>query len=157
MDNHDIDYRLVKKLMKLLEDSNLHEMKVKIANGTSVHLTKSPRQQAIITPQSQPLFSDVSPPAAAPPLEQETKTEEKIPGTPVASPMVGTFYEAPSPDSDAFVREGDLVKAGDILCVIEAMKMMNHIKAPKDGKVGKILARNAQPVEYGQHLMMIID
>lgn len=157
MDKYDADYRLIKKLMRLLEDSNLHEVNVKVGEGTSVHLTKHSKQQSVVAPHHQPLFSDVPAAIAPMPAPQDEKVEEFIPGTPVISPMVGTFYGSASPESDAFIREGDQVKVGDILCIIEAMKMMNHIKTTKAGTVGKILARDAQPVEYGQHLMMILD
>ena len=154
MGNHDTEYRLVKKLVKLLEDSSLHELKVKL-HDTSVHLVKNPRQAGMIAQHTQPLFADLPKPA---PLEVvQDNDEKKIAGDPIISPMVGTFYRSPSPDLDAFVKEGDLVKEGDVLCIVEAMKMMNHIKASQSGRVGTILVQDGQPVEYGQHLIMIVD
>ena len=85
-------------------------------------------------------------------------TEEALPLVPqvdeklfdVKSPMVGTFYRAPAPDADPYVKEGDYVKKGQILCIIEAMKLMNEIEAEKDGKIVKIIPQNSQPVEYNQ-------
>ena len=74
---------------------------------------------------------------------------------PLEAPMVGTFYRAPAPDADPFVREGDLVDEGQVLCIIEAMKLMNEIEAKVAGRVGKILVDNGQPVEYGQPLFLI--
>jgi acetyl-CoA carboxylase biotin carboxyl carrier protein len=74
---------------------------------------------------------------------------------PLEAPMVGTFYRAPAPDADPFVREGDLVDEGQVLCIIEAMKLMNEIEAKMAGRVAKILVDNGQPVEYGQSLFLI--
>jgi acetyl-CoA carboxylase biotin carboxyl carrier protein len=73
----------------------------------------------------------------------------------IEAPMVGTFYRAPSPDADPFVREGDLVKRGQVLCIIEAMKLMNEIESKASGRVVRVLPENGQPVEYGQPLFLI--
>jgi acetyl-CoA carboxylase biotin carboxyl carrier protein len=75
--------------------------------------------------------------------------------TTVASPIVGTFYRSPSPDADAYVDEGDFVKKGQVLCIVEAMKLMNEIESEVDGRIHKILAESAKPVEYGQPLFLI--
>lgn len=91
----------------------------------------------------------VPPPAAAPPAEVEEELHQ------VKSPIVGTFYEAPSPGSLPFVKPGDQVAAGQVLCIIEAMKLMNEIESDASGEVVKVLAKNGQPVEYGQALFAI--
>lgn len=84
-----------------------------------------------------------------------TETPKAAAGTPVKAPIVGTFYAASSPDAPAFVKVGDTVKAGQVLCIIEAMKLMNEIEAETGGVVREILVKNAEPVEYGQTLFMI--
>ena len=98
-----------------------------------------------------------SAPAPATPVtpEVDQKVEEQAKGVAITSPMVGTFYRSPSPDSDAFVKVGDHVKKGDTLCIIEAMKIMNEVEAEMSGVILDIKADNAQPVEYGQTLFII--
>ncbi|MBW6456125.1 MAG: acetyl-CoA carboxylase biotin carboxyl carrier protein [Trueperaceae bacterium] len=95
------------------------------------------------------------PVAAATPAAGEAAASAEPKGTDVVAPIVGTFYAAPSPDAQAFVRAGDRVKVGQVLCVIEAMKLMNEIEAEVAGTVVEILVRNEDPVEYGQVLMRI--
>ena len=92
---------------------------------------------------------------AAPPVSQEVAQEAPKSGTPITSPMVGTFYMAPSPDAQPFVSVGKNVKLGDVVCIIEAMKMMNEIKAEVAGRVVEICVEDGQPVEYGQVLMYV--
>ena len=97
--------------------------------------------------------------AGAATLTREEASGRGEPGpaglVPLEAPMVGTFYRAPAPDADPFVREGDLVDEGQVLCIIEAMKLMNEIEAKVAGRVAKILVDNGQPVEYGQSLFLI--
>ena len=86
---------------------------------------------------------------------QEEKAEPKKSGTPIESPMVGVFYAAPSPDSEPYVTVGTSVRKGDVLCLIEAMKLMNEVTAEKSGIITEVCAENGQVVEYGQPLFMI--
>ena len=81
--------------------------------------------------------------------------QEEVEGNQITSPIVGTFYRKPSPDKDPFIKVGDLVQEGDVLCIIEAMKMMNEIKSDFSGKVLSINVEDGQPVEYGQHIITI--
>ena len=157
-----MDIRKVKKLMEMLEESSLSELEV-IEGEESIRLSKSsnlttenittqiPNQIPIqVNPQNQ------SPPAQIP--EQSNiidKENLEISGYEIKSPMVGTFYEAPSPGSKPFVSVGDVVKKGDVLCIIEAMKMLNQIESDKGGEIKAILVENAQPVEFNQVLFVI--
>ena len=86
---------------------------------------------------------------------QENKPVSVKKGTPITSPMVGTFYKSPSPDADAFVTTGATVKAGDVVCIVEAMKMMNEIKSEVSGTITEICVEDGQPVEFGQVLMYV--
>jgi acetyl-CoA carboxylase biotin carboxyl carrier protein len=88
-------------------------------------------------------------------VSQEVIPQEEVKGNKVTSPIVGTFYRKPSPDKDPFIKVGDVVEEGDILCIIEAMKMMNEIKSDFSGKVVSIDVEDGQPVEYGQHIITI--
>ncbi len=149
-----MDLRKLKSLIELFESSDIGELE--IAEGEErVRITRAPQAGAQATtvqaaPQAQVVVAGSpakppEPPAA--PVEAE--------GHVVKSPMVGTFYRAGAPGSKAFVEVGDSVKAGDPLCIIEAMKLMNEIEADKAGVVKAILAENGQPVEYGQPLVVI--
>lgn len=157
-----MDIRKVKKLMEMLEESSLSELEV-IEGEESIRLSKSsnlttenittqiPNQISYqVNPQNQ------NPPAQIP--EQSNiidKENLEISGYEIKSPMVGTFYEAPSPGSKPFVSVGDVVKKGDVLCIIEAMKMLNQIESDKGGEIKAILVENAQPVEFNQVLFVI--
>ncbi len=100
-----------------------------------------------------------APAAAHPPAVAQVPAEQAEPAEShlltIEAPMVGTFYRAPSPEADPYVREGDVIKEGQVLCVIEAMKLMNEIESRVSGRISKILAENGQPVEYGQPLFLI--
>jgi acetyl-CoA carboxylase biotin carboxyl carrier protein len=155
-----MDLRKLKKLIDLVEDSGIAELevtegeeKVKIVKGSPAG-----KEVVVVSPSAVPVSAPLAHPAAAaqataaPPVaEAPTALEGHI----VKSPMVGTFYRAGSPGAKPFVEVGDTVKAGQTICVIEAMKLMNEIEADKDGVVKAIMVENAQPVEYGEPLMMI--
>ena len=148
-----MDLRKIKTLIQLLQESELAE--IEVSDGEqSVRLSRV--SQAPSAPAAPAVA--VSPPAATA-VEVPAEAEEEAPilpqGEQVTSPMVGTFYAAPSPTSPAFVKVGDSVNAGDVLCVIEAMKTMNHIESEYAGEVAAILVENADPVEYGQPLFII--
>lgn len=153
-----MDIRKVKKLIELLEESGIAELEI-CEGEESVRISRYPAggvvQQYGIAP---PPPAAAPPPVAAAVPAAPAGTEEAapdIPGHKVLSPMVGTFYEGPSPGADAFVKLGSEVKEGDTLCIIEAMKMMNQIEADKTGRITRIFATNGEPVEYGQILFVI--
>ena len=157
-----MDIRKVKKLMEMLEESSLSELEV-IEGEESIRLSKSSNltTENITTQIPNQISYQVNPKNQNPPVqipEQSNiidKENLEISGYEVKSPMVGTFYEAPSPGSKPFVSVGDVVKKRDVLCIIEAMKMLNQIESDKGGEIKAILVENAQPVEFNQVLFVI--
>ncbi|ARS47552.1 acetyl-CoA carboxylase [Ectopseudomonas mendocina] len=154
-----MDIRKVKKLIELLEESGIDELEIK-EGEESVRISrhsKTPAQQVYAAaPMPAPVAAPVAAPAAAPAAEAAPAAAPKLNGTVARSPMVGTFYRAASPTSANFVEIGQSVKKGDILCIVEAMKMMNHIEAEASGVIESILVENGQPVEYDQPLFTIV-
>ena len=153
-----MDIRKVKKLIELLEESGIDELEIR-EGEESVRISRNSKQAAVV---QQPIYAQapvaapVAAPAAAPAAEAAAPAAPKLNGNVVRSPMVGTFYRASSPTSANFVEVGQTVKKGDILCIVEAMKMMNHIEAEVSGTIESILVENGQPVEYDQPLFTII-
>ncbi|MDF1628960.1 MAG: acetyl-CoA carboxylase biotin carboxyl carrier protein [Alcanivoracaceae bacterium] len=152
-----MDIRKVKKLIELLEESGIDELEIR-EGEESVRISRNnrsaaamPMQQAYYSPA--PAAAPVAPPAAAP---TAAETASQPAGHKVRSPMVGTFYSSPSPEAPSFVEVGKAVKAGDVLCIIEAMKMMNQIEADKSGTIEAILVENGEPVEFDQPLFSIV-
>ena len=148
-----MDIRKVKKLIELLEESGIAEIEIK-EGEESVRISRNSPGAATMPIQY------AAPPPAAITAEQSTAPAaspepEVVSGHQVTSPMVGTFYEAPSPGAPPFVDVGKQVNVGDILCIIEAMKMLNQIECDKSGTIKAVLAENAQPVEFGQPLFVI--
>ena len=141
-----MDIRKVKKLIEMLENSSLNEIVIK-EGEESVKLVKS--AGSFQTPQTIAPSPQL---VASPALEKETKV---IDGKSINSPMVGTFYSSPNPGADPFVKVGDKVSEGDVLCIIEAMKMMNEVKSDYNGVIKEILISDAEPVEYGEALFVI--
>ncbi|MBH44613.1 MAG: acetyl-CoA carboxylase, biotin carboxyl carrier protein [Gammaproteobacteria bacterium] len=146
-----MDLRKIKKLMELLEESGIAEIEVK-EGEESIKLSRS---GTIKTVQNDSNISKNIPQSTEihekPKENIDTSMAEKT----INSPMVGTFYRAASPESKAFVDEGQKVKAGETVCILEAMKMMNQVTADNDCIIKKILVENAEPVEYGQPLFVI--
>ena len=145
----------IEKLAKIIKEQDLSEISLEdgeqaITIRKDVIVSSAPAV-AISTPAVQPVSAPASAPIEAP---SEVK-EEKKSGIPITSPMVGTFYMAPSPDSAPFVSVGGSVKQGDVVCIIEAMKMMNEIKSEVAGKIVEICVEDGQPVEFGQVLMYV--
>ena len=149
-----MDIRKIKKLIELLEESGIAEIEIR-EGEESVRISRQSSAPAIGIAAPAPIaaapVAAMAPPAAAPAADQPASHS----GHEVRSPMVGTFYSAASPTSDPFVTMGQQVKAGDTLCIIEAMKMMNQIEADKSGKVSAILVDNGSPVEFDQVLFTI--
>src|SRR3977135_1568538 len=139
----DLDSTLVRKLAKLLSETGLSE--IEYAEGD-----KRIRCATQVSPPAQQTgpIHFVTP-------ETDNKTAPTVAGTPVTAPMVGMVYLAPEPGKPPFVKKGDTVKEGDTLLIIEAMKVMNPIKAPASGVIADIVAADAKPVEFGETLMMI--
>ncbi len=148
-----MDIRKIKKLIELLEDSSLTEIEI-VEGEESVRLVRGGLAQAMVAaPQPVMAAPPVAAGAVAPAVDEE---EAQMPeGEPVLAPMVGTFYAASGPESEAFVSLGQRVGVGDTLCIIEAMKMFNQIESDVSGTVVAILAENGQPVEYDQPLFVI--
>jgi acetyl-CoA carboxylase biotin carboxyl carrier protein len=145
-----MDIRKIKKLIELIEESDIAEIEIR-EGEESVRLSRYSAK-----PQAQGAPLAMAAPAAAPatPAAAPAASEEPT-GHVVRSPMVGTFYRSPTPGAKSFVELGSRVNAGDTLCIIEAMKILNQIEADKSGVIAKILVENAQPVEYNQPLFVI--
>jgi len=151
-----MDIRKVKKLIELLEESGIAEIEIKEGEESvrisrhSPHSMHAPIMQYAAAPMAQmaPAAAASAPPAAAAPVPNKNEHT-------VTAPMVGTFYASASPGAKAFVDIGSEVNVGDTLCIIEAMKMMNQIESDKPGRVTAILAKNGEPVEFGQPLFII--
>jgi len=160
-----MDIQFIRRLAELLQKSGIDEIEV-VEGDSKVRITRH-LPQAAASPASLPPFAylPMGPAGAAgaaastPAAEAPSKPSDSESATPqgymIKSPMVGTFYRAPAPEAPPFVEEGQLVKAGQTLCIIEAMKLLNEIEADVSGKVVKILVGNGQPVEYGEPLFII--
>ena len=155
-----MDIRKVKKLIEMLEESQLNEIEIK-EGEESVKLVKAitvPVQEQIVTSNIAATAPQPVATSEVTSVESDTKesTEpETISGKTIDSPMVGTFYAAPNPGAKDFVSVGDKISEGDVLCIIEAMKMMNEVKADSSGIIKQVLIENAEPVEFGQPLFVI--
>ena len=150
-----MDIRKVKKLIEMLEDSNLEEIEIQ-EGEESVRLVKGNRQNQSYQTQSL-MIPQASSVQEQPPEEVslEDTLEDKQDANSIDSPMVGTFYASASPGAKPFVSVGDLVSEGDVVCIVEAMKMMNEIKSEFSGTVLSVNVENSEPVEYGQSLFKI--
>lgn len=150
-----MDIRKVKKLIELLEESGIDELEIR-EGEESVRISRHSKTAAQPVYAQAPAFAaPVAAPAPAAAAES-APAAPKLNGNVVRSPMVGTFYRAASPTSANFVEVGQSVKKGDILCIVEAMKMMNHIEAEVSGTIESILVENGQPVEFDQPLFTIV-
>ena len=152
-----MDIRKVKKLIELLEESGIDELEIR-EGEESVRISRHSKTpaQPYYAPAPAPVAAPVAAPAPAAPIAAEAPSAPALNGHVVKSPMVGTFYRTPAPTSPAFVEVGKTVKVGDTTCIVEAMKMMNHITAEKAGVVESILVENGQPVEFDQPLFTIV-
>jgi acetyl-CoA carboxylase biotin carboxyl carrier protein len=150
-----MDIRKVKKLIELLEESGISELEIS-EGEESVRISRHPRMamQAPVAMAS-PMVQAAAPSVAAMPATSAGEHKPRNDDHTVTSPMVGTYYSAASPGAKSFVELGSEVKVGQILCIIEAMKMMNQIESDKSGRVTAILAKNGEPVEFGQPLFII--
>ena len=144
-----MDIRKIKKLIELIEDSDVEHLEIKEGEESIKITRRGAHAAAAPVAQAQAPLT-----AAAPaPAPAEAHTPASLPT--INSPMVGTFYRSPTPESSAFVEVGQTVKSGDVLCIVEAMKMMNQIEADRDGTISEILVENGAPVEFDQPLFSI--
>jgi acetyl-CoA carboxylase biotin carboxyl carrier protein len=156
-----MDLKLVKQLLDLISESDVDEVAIEEGDfKLKVKKASDPAPQSVqyqIPPQSPPQAPQTQKETAATSGEEKTggSSETKTDGDVVKSPIVGTFYESASPDSDPFVKVGDHIEAGDTLCIVEAMKIMNEIEAEFSGTIQKILVKDASPVEFDQPLFII--
>ena len=138
-----MDIRKIKKLIEMLQESDLREIEVS-QGDESVRILRDNNY-------SEKNISVIN----TPELKNINVTPEIIEGNFITSPIVGTFYRKPSPDKDPFIKVGDVIEKGQVLCIIEAMKILNEIESDKEGTIKKILIENGQPVEFGQPLFEI--
>lgn len=150
-----MDLRKLKTLIDLVSGSGVAELeitegedRVRIVNRNGAAPVQVHQPVTVAQPMPVPVPAPEVAPAPAPTAPQQT-------GTPLTSPMVGTFYRAPSPGADPFVKVGDTVKKGQVVCIIEAMKLLNEVEADMDGTVKEVCVENGQPVEFGQSLFII--
>ncbi|MCY3546456.1 MAG: acetyl-CoA carboxylase biotin carboxyl carrier protein [Gemmatimonadetes bacterium] len=161
-----IDIEFVQALIRMLDESSLDNLELR-RGGTRIRLSKSPGAAAVVAEApparssadnsapalatASPAPADGSPPATPPPVADGSATGLAE----ITSPMVGTFYRAPSPEADPYVEVGGTVAAGDVLCVIEAMKLMNELECEVAGRIVEICVENAEPVDFGQVLFRV--
>lgn len=150
-----MDLRKLKTLIDLVSESGVAELeitegedRVRIVNRNGAAPVQVHQPVTVAQPMPVPVPAPEVAPAPAPTAPQQT-------GTPLTSPMVGTFYRAPSPGANPFVKVGDTVKKGQVVCIIEAMKLLNEVEADMDGTVKEVCVENGQPVEFGQSLFII--
>jgi acetyl-CoA carboxylase biotin carboxyl carrier protein len=155
-----MDIRKIKKLIELLEESGIAEIEIK-EGEEAVRISRMPVGASVAQPPQLTHPGAMSPSAVATAAAAEVAAAESAAQKPkpsehvITAPMVGTFYASPSPGAKAFVEIGDEIKVGQVLCIIEAMKMMNQIEADKAGRLASVMARNGDPVEFGQPLFVV--
>ena len=151
---------LIKKLVKIVDTSGVTDLEIE-ENGLKIKIAKKIRNAQVVTqPQIQAATAQPVVQTTAPAATETSAKKEEIEVTAqnlheIRSPIVGTFYRAPAPDADSYVQVGAVVSPGSVLCIVEAMKLMNEIEADVSGKVVKILVENGKPVEYNQPLFLI--
>jgi acetyl-CoA carboxylase biotin carboxyl carrier protein len=162
-----IDLRYVKKLVEMLDESSVDSIEISTDKGMKIRISKSPQQRGAVqvapsmpipTLIPAPMADARSTPAAGMPSVQEEPPKAEAPKSKlleVKSPMVGTFYRSPEPGANPYVTEGSRIEKGQILCIIEAMKIMNEIESEFSGVVREVQVEDAHPVEYGQVLFRI--
>jgi acetyl-CoA carboxylase biotin carboxyl carrier protein len=150
-----MDIRKVKKLIELLEESGVAEIEIH-EGEESVRISRTnPAIPQFVMPPTQPFSAPTQAAVTEVTAKPTAAEEEELTGHAIKSPMVGTFYRAPSPGATPFAEVGQRVNTGDTLCIVEAMKLLNQIESDTSGVVKAILVENGQPVEYGQPLFVI--
>ena len=157
-----MDYKDIKRLIDDMGDSKIDSLKIEFPDGVKISMSKNKEKEVVITSAPQQSIIEASAPMTAPVVTEkketalantENKQEENF--KVVKSPMVGTFYASSSPEKDPFVKVGDKVHKGQVLCIIEAMKLMNEIESEYDGEIVEICVNNEDMVEYGTPLFKI--
>ncbi len=151
-----MDLAFVKKVLKLVEESNVNEIELE-EKGVRIRITKNASNVGVLQQMAPAVMPQQVPPAAAPvaqPAAEPAPVAEKKYHE-VKSPIVGTFYRAPAPDAANYVEVGQNIEEGTVLCIVEAMKLMNEIESDSTGKVVKICVENGKPVEYNQVLFLV--
>jgi acetyl-CoA carboxylase biotin carboxyl carrier protein len=143
-----MDLKELKALLRLMDSHDLEELEIE-EGGRRVRLRRRGTGSLVAPPP-------MAAPASSPGASRRAAAADDASGLlPIAAPMVGTFYRAAAPDADPFVKEGDLVQKGTVVCIIEAMKLMNEIEAETKGRIARVLVENGQPVEFGQTLFLL--
>ena len=150
-----MDIRKIKKLIELLEESNVYEIEIKEGEEAVVRISRG-GAAPIAYAAPAPVAPVAAAPVAAAPAAIAPAPAPTVTGHAVKSPMVGTFYSSPAPGSKTFVEVGQKVNAGDTICIVEAMKMMNQIEADKSGTIGEILVADGDAIEFDQPLVTIV-
>ena len=154
-----MDLDLVKKLVKIVDTSNITDLEIE-EGDLKIKIAKKQRNTQVIAQTNVPFTSaqPVIKPSSVPAEAQKQNIESQTVSEnlhEIRSPIVGTFYRAPAPDADSYVQVGSVVTPGSVLCIVEAMKLMNEIESDVSGKIAKILVENGKPVEYNQPLFLI--
>jgi len=153
-----LDIKDIERLLKLIKENGIEEIEITLASGESIKviakraISASNTIQTIQQPHHIPTVEDFKHEAVKAPIQEEKEDEGLIA---IKSPIVGTFYRAPSPDAEPYIKVGDIVEKGQIVCIVEAMKTFNEIESEVKGKIVKILVENEQPVEFGQELFLV--
>ena len=152
-----MDIQYLKKLLRILEHSGVDEIEVE-EEGTRIRIARTSRNNSV--PHHLPVVETTHPGAvpgqpSSPPAAASPQAKPEVSYNEIKSPIVGTFYRAPAPDADSYVEVGQTVQPKTVLCIIEAMKLMNEIESDVAGRIVKILVENGQPVEYNQTLFLI--
>ncbi len=154
-----MNIKKIKELVKILEESNLTEIvltdfwgrKLKLSKGDGIRKTKTIETSVVVPEIKEPSPSPVT--TKKEPEKKEDVSKKNL--LAIRSPIVGTFYRAPAPDAPPYVEVGDIVKPGQVVCIVEAMKLMNEIESDVAGKIVQILVKNEEPVEYNQELFLV--
>lgn len=155
-----MEYEQIKQLMEDMGNSKLSSLDIEFPDGIKIKMEKKEEKQVVISREVENDNTNLKLENVVETVEKEDKIEneksKQEEGMLVTSPMVGTFYMKASPDSDPYVEIGSMVKKGDILCIIEAMKLMNEIESEYDGRIAEIFVKDGEPVEYGKPLFRIV-
>ncbi|MEN9343587.1 MAG: Biotin carboxyl carrier protein of acetyl-CoA carboxylase [Chlamydiota bacterium] len=152
-----MDIKQIKELIATMERAGIKKLTLKMKGGEEIHLERETQTPDVATPPSfyPPVYAHA--PAREPePKKVEAAAPKESSGKHITAPLVGTFYATPSPDAPAFVKVGDKVSEGTVVCIIEAMKVMNEVKAGMSGTVAEVCVDNAHPVEFGSKLFRIV-
>ena len=152
-----MDMKQIKELIAAMEKNGLKRIRIKEEKGYELELESHPDHPPVIHTKAPESAHHYFAPAASSPSQSDSEmSKSPVQGECISSPMVGTFYSAASPDDPAYVKVGDVVEEDTVVCIIEAMKVMNEVKSGKKGKIVEILLDNADPVEFGTNIFRIV-